>query len=318
MKLSTPVLFGMFFISSVVNAQEKSIEYYSHEGKPVDKASSEYYEVGIKKNGILVDSVFTYFTASNKLRSIETRSDKGYRQNYYHQYYENGNLKDRHFYKDGTLSDSSSSFYENGRPLAVYFHLERTDFTDMREPKLIQYWDSLGVQVVKNGEGKCGCNYTWGPFEYYEEGIIRDGYRDGNWKGFQNDTLRYEEVYNIGVLREGIQHYNGRRIKYTKNQEMAEYPGGLPALSRFVGQNLKYPKSARRLGFEGRAYISFVVRKTGELDSFDVVNANSIHSSLADEALRVVKDMPKWKPGTLKGLPVSSRFVLPISFKLEN
>jgi TonB family protein len=318
MKLSMPVLVGMFFISSTLNAQEKSIEYYSHEGKPTDKTNSEYYEVGIKKNGIYVDSVYTYFTASNKLRSTEIRNDKGVRQNYYHQHYENGNLMERSFYKDGVLYDSSSSFYENGRPLAVYFHPERAAFTDMREPRLIHYWDSLGVQIVSNGEGRCGCNYMWGPFEYYEEGIVRDGYRDGNWKGFQDDTLRYEEVYEMGVLKEGVNHHNGQRITYKKNQEMAEFPGGLPALASFLGQNLKYPKSARRLGFEGKVFIAFVVRKTGDHDSFDVVNAKSIHSSLADEALRVARSMPKWKPGTLKGLPVSSRFVLPINFKLDN
>lgn len=96
---------------------------------------------------------------------------------------------------------------------------------------------------------------------------------------------------------------------------MAEYPGGLQALARFLGKTLRYPTSARRKGLEGRVYVAFVVRKNGDIDSFYVVN--KIDETLAEEALRVSRLMPKWKPGTLKGLPINTRFVLPINFKLD-
>ncbi|MNY07603.1 Gram-negative bacterial tonB protein [compost metagenome] len=65
----------------------------------------------------------------------------------------------------------------------------------------------------------------------------------------------------------------------------------------------------------GKVYVQFVVSKTGELK--DVVLRRSVHPSLDKEALRVVKSMPKWKPGTLDGETVDSFFTLPITFNLN-
>lgn len=212
MKFVVPVLLSVMALPLISNAQEKSITYYSSEGKVTERENSLYFETGLKDGDVYIDSVTSYFTKTNKLRSAEKRDEKGRRQNLYVEYFENGNLSERTMFKDGVQADSSSVFYETGNPKSVYFYSEKRDFTDLRDPKLIHYWDSTGVQVVKNGEGKCGCKYSWGPFEYFEEGIVRDGYRDGEWKGFRKDTLQYEEVYEAGELQKGIHLYNGQRM----------------------------------------------------------------------------------------------------------
>lgn len=101
-----------------------------------------------------------------------------------------------------------------------------------------------------------------------------------------------------------------------KIDKMPEYPGGIPALSAFLSENIKYPKSALEEGIYGCVYISFVVEKNGKIS--DVQVARSVHSSLDEEAARVVKMMPKWTPGIQNGKPVRVRFTLPVNFKLNN
>ena len=97
---------------------------------------------------------------------------------------------------------------------------------------------------------------------------------------------------------------------------MPEYPGGIPALSAFLSENIKYPKSALEDSISGRVIISFIVEKNGKIS--DVQVARSVHPSLDEEAARVVKMMPKWTPGIQNGKPVRVRFTLPVNFKLNN
>ena len=95
-----------------------------------------------------------------------------------------------------------------------------------------------------------------------------------------------------------------------------EYQGGTVKLLRFLSKNVKYPKSAKREKAEGVVYVSFIVKTSGTLDSIIVLQG--IRPDLDKEAIRVVKKMPKWKPGTnLKGEPIPMQYKLPIRFKLK-
>lgn len=103
---------------------------------------------------------------------------------------------------------------------------------------------------------------------------------------------------------------------FTVVEQPAEFDGGMAALYKFIGKNLKYPASARRMGIEGSVYVSFVVDKAGVIS--DVAIVKGISADCDKEAERVVKMMPNWKPGKQNGRPVKSRFVLPIKFKLAS
>ena len=94
-----------------------------------------------------------------------------------------------------------------------------------------------------------------------------------------------------------------------------EYPGGEPALMEFIMHNLKYPASAANKGIQGRVEVSFYVEEDGSLTNFEVINRCNEH--LKEEALRVIKAMPKWIPAQKDGHAVRSKYVLPVTFRLK-
>ena len=99
-------------------------------------------------------------------------------------------------------------------------------------------------------------------------------------------------------------------------EKYPEFPGGTTALFDFINKNVKYPKSARDKGIEGRVFVQFVVEKDGSLSSFTVLRG--VSDELDAEAIRVLKAMPKWKPGMNDGKPVRVQFTMPFNFKLSD
>jgi len=102
----------------------------------------------------------------------------------------------------------------------------------------------------------------------------------------------------------------------TSCEQMPVFPGGQEALIKFISDNLHYPLSASQLGTHGRVTVRFVVKTTGEVT--DVVVARGISDDCDNEAVRVVKLLPKWIPGKQDGRKVSVYFTLPINFVLKN
>lgn len=98
-------------------------------------------------------------------------------------------------------------------------------------------------------------------------------------------------------------------------EESAEPPGGMIEFLKWVGKSIEYPSQAKRMGVEGRVFLQFVVDKDGSLS--DVRVARGIGAGCDEEAVRVLKTAPKWKPGKQRGRPVRQRMVLPINFKLN-
>jgi periplasmic protein TonB len=98
-------------------------------------------------------------------------------------------------------------------------------------------------------------------------------------------------------------------------QQRPEFPDGEAALQKYLYGNIKYPAIARENGIEGRVVVKFVVTKNGEIQNAQVVRG--IGGGCDEEALRVVKSMPNWKPGKHNGKAVNVTFTLPVTFKLE-
>ncbi|WP_162946454.1 energy transducer TonB [Chitinophaga barathri] len=97
---------------------------------------------------------------------------------------------------------------------------------------------------------------------------------------------------------------------------MPEFPGGEAALTKFLNKNIHYPTVASETGVEGTVFIKFVVGSTGEIRDVEVVGAKK-GAGLEEEALRVVRKMPAWKPGKQNGRSVAVYFNLPIRFRLD-
>lgn len=98
-------------------------------------------------------------------------------------------------------------------------------------------------------------------------------------------------------------------------EQMPEFPGGQHALLRWIGSNIKYPTIAEENGIQGRVVCTFVVERDGSV--IDVQVARSIDPTLDKEAMRVLKKMPKWKPGMHKGEAVRVKYTVPVTFKLD-
>ncbi|HET9571433.1 MAG TPA: TonB family protein [Bacteroidales bacterium] len=96
---------------------------------------------------------------------------------------------------------------------------------------------------------------------------------------------------------------------------MPQFPGGEEALMSFIKQNLRYPIWDAKQGLEGRVILRFVVNKTGKVSDIEVIRG--VSPGCNTEAIRVVKMMPDWKPGTQKGIPVNVYYTLPIVYKLQ-
>jgi len=95
---------------------------------------------------------------------------------------------------------------------------------------------------------------------------------------------------------------------------MPAYPGGPNALMKYVQNNLKYPESAKKNKQEGRVFVGFVVEKDGSISNVSVMRG--VCEELDNEAVRVVKTLPKFTPGMNGGKPVRVQYTLPIVFKL--
>lgn len=101
---------------------------------------------------------------------------------------------------------------------------------------------------------------------------------------------------------------------YEEADIMPSFPGGGEAIEKYLNDNIKYPKVARKNGVQGRVEVSFVVERDGTLSNIRV--ARSVDPLLDKEAKRVILAMPRWKPGKKDGNEVRVRYKLPVTFSL--
>jgi TonB family protein len=99
-----------------------------------------------------------------------------------------------------------------------------------------------------------------------------------------------------------------------KGDTHPQFPGGEPALKKFLSDNLRYPAIARENRITGRVVVTFVVETDGSISSPNIIK--DIGGGCGKEALRLISAMPKWQPGTTGGKPVRAKFTLPVEFKL--
>ena len=102
---------------------------------------------------------------------------------------------------------------------------------------------------------------------------------------------------------------------YLMPDQLPEFPGGIQAMMKFLSTNIKYPVEAQKKGISGRVIVQFVIMEDGTLAQAKVIRG--VDPLLDEEALRVVKSMPKWKPGMDRGEAVKVRFTAPIMFNLS-
>ncbi len=93
-----------------------------------------------------------------------------------------------------------------------------------------------------------------------------------------------------------------------------EFPGGYEAMIKFFAKNLKYPKAAAKAKVQGKVFAGFTITETGQITGSEILKG--IGYGCDEEAIRLVKLMPPWKPSRQNGKPVAGRYLLPIRFAL--
>jgi len=136
--------------------------------------------------------------------------------------------------------------------------------------------------------------------EIEEELIIEDMEVD------ENTEIEFIEEVREEVVEEQI---------FTIVEEMPSFPGGEAAMMKYLANNIKYPAIAKDANIQGTVYVTFVVNEKGEVK--DVKVLRSIGGGTDEEAIRVVQNMPKWKPVKERGNAVNAQYNLPIRFTLR-
>lgn len=102
---------------------------------------------------------------------------------------------------------------------------------------------------------------------------------------------------------------------FTVVESMPEFPGGTGELYKYLGNSIKYPPLAKESGIQGRVFVNFVVEPNGSISNVKVLRG--IGGGCDEEAVRVVENMPSWKPGKQRGKAVRVSYNLPIKFTLQ-
>lgn len=108
---------------------------------------------------------------------------------------------------------------------------------------------------------------------------------------------------------------SGKDEVYDFVEQEAEFPGGEDALMKYLGKNIKYPKSARENNIKGRVMVEFIVQKDGRISDTKIMRG--IGFGCDEEVMRVVKSMPTWQPARMNGKAVSSVYKLPVMFEMK-
>lgn len=177
------------------------------------------------------------------------------------------------------------------------------------------------VEVKQDIDKKYAAAYPGAKFNYLE------GDADELRNKFMNNpqplqillnTYHFPDRNVTGILLVDVssKELKNKDEVYVIVEESAEPEGGMENYWKILGSKIQYPLEARQRGIEGRVFVEFVVDEVGQLSDFRLLKG--IGAGCDEEALRVMAQSPRWKPGKLQGKPVKQRMVIPIIFKLES
>lgn len=297
-------------------AQEHHTQFYDKYGMETDSAHSFYYERWTYQEP-QQNSVTSYYTRTNTIRFTGgmTGLSEDQPRTYY---YPNGVIKAEGHFRNHRPKGLVKSYYMNGNPEAELVFEDHKMWAD-KDPDLgiLNYWDSLGNQLVDNGRGRCHCDLTpFSDFVEYENGMVINGLKDGKWEGqIENGGADFEELYRKGVLVQGRQNDGLDIWEYTDLESDAMPRGGIKSFYQHVASVIQYPENARRKTIQGKVFVQFVVEVDGKLSQVNVIHG--IDEACDKEACNAVASALDWDPALKRGKPVRQKLTLPIIFKLR-
>ncbi len=146
--------------------------------------------------------------------------------------------------------------------------------------------------------------------------IVKDDVKIDNEIDIEDSEADDETIIDVDpVVVEAPKEKEKPDKIFTIVEEKPEFPGGYAALQMWLKDHVKYPTIAQENGVQGKVYVKFVVNKDGSIVNVEILRG--VDLSLDKEAVRVVKSMPKWKPGKQRGKPVRVSYNVPINFVLQ-
>lgn len=150
-----------------------------------------------------------------------------------------------------------------------------------------------------------------------KRGYCKDDERVGIWTSYfdnEKDSSVYEYLSNqpVRYIRKSVLQ---KAEIFTVVEYMPEYPGGVNEMFKFIQSTVHYPINAQEKSLGGKVFLKFVVDSTGKIAEVNVIKSTGVEE-LDQEAVRVVRAMPKWKPGSQNGRNVNVFFNLPLNFSL--
>ena len=143
---------------------------------------------------------------------------------------------------------------------------------------------------------------------------VKKGKKAGTIK-VNGQEIKVVEQGDIVTMEGEVDQDQAKEDAFDVVEEMPEFPGGPKALMDYLMTNVKYPKTAFDANIQGRVIAQFVVDKEGSVRDAHIVK--SVDPALDAEALRVINNMPKWRPGRQNGKVVNVKYTIPVSFSLD-
>ncbi len=166
------------------------------------------------------------------------------------------------------------------------------------------------IKALREVEVKNLSTYDLGP---YQDSLVG---QETDWQPAPETTVE-SPVVPVPASGETVNpeaRYEGKLYDLGSVETPPEYPGGARALARYLGSALRYPQKARESRTQGKVYIGFIIEKNGTLSDFKVIKG--IGNGCDEEAIRVLRLSPPWKPGAAEGKAVRTSYVQPITYQL--
>ena len=230
-------------------------------------------------------------------------------------------------YEKGNLAGISVFYHRNGKERRRAEYIQMTPGNDQMvgissslnqfifntNSKIIYDADSTGYVNISDGNGHLKETTKSGDDELFEEGDYVNGFKHGVWSGkYAKRVDAFLEKFENGKLISGETIRDGVNYPYTATMEAPQFPGGQSAWNKYLGSAIRYPADAQKSGVRGAVMLSFVVDKTGDLVEIKI--DKSVYPSIDEEARRVLRSAPRWKPAKQRGVPVRVKYNQRINF----
>lgn len=223
--------------------------------------------------------------------------------NYHHLNYERlrdlywKRLSDKHRYSHKWIV-STLDFTRSGQDIIATYWAKESYFSSTH---YIEYSADVKFEMIINEEGKI---ISLRDVEKKNENIVQ----------VQRDTTAHQ-LNTADQPSSNAESSDTRIYDIALVEQKPEFAGGQKEMVKYLSNNIKYPPNARQANVSGKVYLSFIVEKDGSIN--DIRIKQGIGFGCDDEAIRVLRNSPKWKPGTVGGNAVRTFCILPINFQLD-